>query len=632
MARRLIPAATCLALTMVLPWSALVPAQAGKARSTGGVKRTAQSAFRDRQIFKGRVSAAVTQGEKQLLAGQYDSAADTFRQALSRNAKDVPALCGLGFALGLQFKLDGADQQFDKALKINGNEPLAHVGKAFVKLNRLQSSSMTIIMQRTGILSAAESECRKALKSDPSMPEGLVVLGMVQKEQGRLSDAIANYSKAIDTDPAFAAAYTRRGLAQLDSGNTAAAEQDLKKAISLRSNNAAAHYGLGKTYLAQGQVDAALKELNTALAQNRNSAPIHVTMGDAYRRQGNNVAAIAEYKKAVGIKAENTDAYLRLSDIYEDRGDLEFALADVRSGLELNPGSVELHRRAGDVSLRLEKTDDAIKEYTVTLDLSPGDTAAVKGMTRAYVIKAQKEATGAFFLSNNFESAEQMIQQAIKLNPGDMELRLADAKFRAMSGRPVDIAAVGTPTNDAERIAYAEALLAQHKYQEATQQMATVINNSTEAKQTLAVADMALMIRDLDSAEAAYKKAVTISGAEARGRRGLDAVAKARDEAQKDLRFASDLAMKKELGSAVDQYRKAAYLNPRLADAHYGLAEALKKLFPKNPSALREAAQHYRAYISLDTDLSEKEKNKIERMAEKCVEKAYKIERKTGRG
>lgn len=600
-------------------------------KSRAAVKRTGTPAFRERQIFRIKVSNNVSRGEQQLLSGQYQQAADTFRQALNKNSKDVSALAGLGFALSLQFKLDGADEQFDKALKVSPKDSLSHVGKALTKLNRLQSSSMTIIKQRQNILASAENECRIALKNDPGMPEALTTLGMVQKEQGRLDDAVNSFSKAIDSDPQYGMAYTHRGIAELQMNNPVQAADDFKKAISLRSSNSTAHFGMGRALLAQGQVDAALKELNTALSLNRNSAPIHIALGDAYGQQGNTVAAVAQYQEAIRIKAENEDAYIKLADIRESRGDLEIALAELRSGATLNPGSAPLHRRIGDIALRLEKTDDAIREYNTDLSINPGDSDAVIGLTRAYVIKAQKDAQGAYFMSNNFEDAERQIQQAIKLNPNDLELRLADAKFRAMAGMPVNLEAVGTPTNDPERIAYAEAAMAQFKFQDAAAAMQAVINNTNNPKQLFAVADIALMTRDLDSAQAAYTKAGTLNDpdAAARSRRGLNNVATARESANKELRLASDLARKKQLGSAIDRYRDAAYQNPRLAPAHLGLAEALKKYFSNDPASLREAALHLRADVSLSPDMPPKQQEKLLKEADKLVAKAAKIEQKT---
>jgi len=596
--------------------------------SKSDVSQTTTPELRGTPIFKGQVTANDTAGEKALLSGDYAEATDNFRKALNKNSRDISARCGLGFALALQFKLDGAEQQFKQALALKSNEPLAHAGLAFVKLNRLQSSSMTIIKQKDAILTQAESECMTALRTEPNLPIGLIVLGLVHKEQGKLDSAKENFSKAIDFDPKYASAYVNRGLIELKQGDTATAITDFQEAIRLRSINSTAHYALGKAYTKLGQLDKAYSELNTALSLKTNSAPAHIAMGDVYRLQGNSVAAIKEYKAAIAIKAESEEAYLRLADLYQGRGDLEMAAAQLRSGLELTPGNSDLHRRLGDISLSLERPNDALKEYTTVLNTAPGDVAAVNGMTRALTLKAQKEAQGAYFLSNNFESAETYIQRAIALNPNNLELRLADAKLRAMSGQSVDLSTVGTPTTDPERIAYAEAALAQFKFQDASQAMSTVIQNCNTANDTFAIADIAMLTRDLDSAATAYTKGGSFPGTEAasRSRRGLAAVAAARQKSKQELTLAKDLASKKQLASAIDRYRSAAYQNPRLADAHLGLAEALEKFDKKDSSALREAAQNYRAYIALQADLPEKEREKYTKRAEKCIEVAYNID------
>lgn len=589
--------------------------------------RVATHTLRDR-LFKGKITADDAAAEKLLLNGKYAQAQDAFRQAINKNSRDTAALTGMGLALALQFKLDAADEKFAQALKVNSKTPLAHVGQGMVKLYRLQSSNMSVLNQRQASLNSAEASCRTAIKMDPDTAEAYIVLGLVQREQGKLDEAKSSLSKAISLDPQYGTAYVQRGLIELKTGETASALQDFSEAISLKSDNAAAHYGMGAAYLKQNMLDDARKSLNTAISLNKNSAPAHIAMGDVYRLQGNRVAAINEYQKAISIKAESEDAYLRMSDIREGRGDLELALADIRSGLALSPNSVDLHRRAADINLLLAKTDDSLKEYSIVLQLNPSDTAAVKGMTRALVLKAQKDADGAFFLSNNYESAEGLIQRAIQLNPNDMELRLADAKLRAMSGKTVDLSTVGTPTNDAERIAYAEACLAQFKYQEATNAMQTVIGNCQTEGQAFAVADMALMIRDLDTAASAYKRGASFNSqdGQARSNRGLNAVENARSKAKQELTMAKDLAKKKQYPSAIDKFRNAAYLNPRLSEAHLGLAETLEKLWKNQAPAMREAALHYRAYISLEPNLPEKQNEKIAKRAEKCDEIAYKIE------
>jgi len=460
------------------------------------------------------------------------------------------------------------------------------------------------------------------------MSEALLVQGLVQKEQGKFDAANASFTRSIASNPNFSAPYAHRGMISLVKNNPSAAISDFEEAIRIRSSNSTAHYGLGKAFLKLGQLDKAYTELNTAIALNRNSAPSHIAMGDVLQQQGNSVAAVKEFKAAIAIKAESEEAYLKLADVMQSRGDMEFAVADLRSGLEIKPNNIDLHRRLGDILLNSGKLDDAIKEYNTVLQMSPGDVASVDGMTQGLTLKAQKEASGAFFVSNNFEAAERTIQRAISMNPNNMQLRLADAKLRAISGKPIDLSTVGTPVNDPQRIAYAEACLAQFKFDDAKQSMATVIGNCQNAKDAFAVGDMALMIRDLDSAESAYNKAGSFGGADvtSRSQRGLAAVSSARTKAQQDLTMATDLAKKSQFASGLDKFRSAAYLNPRLSQAHLGLAQTLEKFEKKQSPALREASLHFKAYLALEPGLPEKEREKISKRADKCLEIAYKID------
>jgi tetratricopeptide (TPR) repeat protein len=408
----------------------------------------------------------------------------------------------------------------------------------------------------------------------------------------------------------------------------AEAESSFKQAAQYNSGNSTAHYGLGKVYLKQGNVDAAIKELNTALYQNPNSYPAHQAMGECYQAQGNNNAAIAEYHKSTLMKPENPEVYLHISDIRESRGDLELSISELRGASELMPDNPDIRQRIADESLKLEKLDDAIRDYEKIMQTNPGNAQAAKGLTRAYFLKSEKDTGGAFFGSNDFEAAKEQLKKAISLNPNDMELRLADAKLRTMSGETVDLNSIGAPKTDGERVAYAEALLAQNKFKESQDQMNQAIASAPDAKQTFAVADLALMIKDLDSAESAYRKASTTPGGEERAKRGMDQVKKARETARQDLTLAADLARKKQLASAIDKYHAAIYDNPRNAEARMGIADTLERLNPIASRDLREAVVQLKAYISLTPNVPPKELEKLNKRIAKDEERAFKIDEK----
>lgn len=581
-----------------------------------------------RHFYRGTISQNVAAADRLMTKGKYDQAANFYKAALKKNPNDVNAHIGYGMALTKQFKLDAADENFDKALKRDANNPGAHAGKALAMLARLQSSSNTIRKSKDATLQQAESEAQKALDSDLQIPESHYAMAMVLKEQGRLGEAAVEMKKAIQMDPKYSDGYTGLGLINIAQGNLGGAISQFKQSIRLNSGDWTAHYGMGQALLNQGQVDAALKELNIAQYQFPNSWPVRLALGKAYETQGNTVAAVREYQESIRIKPENSAAYLGIANIREARGDIEHSIAELRSGLELMPDNEDLHVRVADESLRVEKIDDAIKEYETVLGKNPGNARAADGLTTAYYMKAQKETTGGYFGDNDYDHALQMIDKAIQMNPNDIKLRLAQAKLRALSGEPVDLRNVGEPKSDGDRLSYAQALIAQNKFAEADQQMATVIAHAANAKQAFAVGDMALLIHDLNNAEAAYKKAASYPNTSERVRRGLANIAKQREVARKNLTLAGDLSRKHMTGSAIDTYHDAVFANPKSADARLGLAKALEAASKPTAVQLRETAFQYRAYVALSPQLTQKEQQKFLAKADKIDVKAGKKEQK----
>jgi tetratricopeptide (TPR) repeat protein len=580
------------------------------------------------KVYKIQIEREVIMADDLMLKGRYADAADLYHQVAQKNPKSVPALVGYGMALAKQFKLDAATESFDKALALQPRNAMAHSGKAMVMFNRLQSSSGTVLKNRDNMLRDAEAECRSGLAIDPGMPEAHFTLGMILKDEGKLDDAVNEFNEAVKLDPQYSEAYSGLGVAKLQQGDNAAAAAAFKQAIALNSGNSTAHYGLGTALERQGQYDDAIKELNTSLYQFPNSAPAHLSLAQAYNGQGNTVGAVQQFQESIRIKPENPQAYLGIADIREQRGDVELAISEARSGLELMPNNLDLRQRVADDSLRLEKLDDAMKEYQGILAANPGNAQAAKGLTRAYYMKANKEATGAFMTSNDFDAARGMIDQAVKMNPNDMELRLAQAKVRAMSGEEIDLKSIGTPTNDGERLAYAEALLAENKFKDADAQMNQVISNAQDAKQLFAVADMALMDKDIPSAQVAYKKAASMPGGQERAQRGLDQCKKAEEEARQNLTLADDLAKRKQLGSAIDRFHQSISENPKVADTRLGIAQALEMDKPPKSTELRESIVQYKAYLDLSPNLPPKELEKINKKITTLGERANKLEQK----
>jgi Tfp pilus assembly protein PilF len=124
-----------------------------------------------RTSLHGRVSREVVQADELMKNDKFDQAENLYHDALNRNKNDISARVGLGMAYAKTFKLDRADEELDKALKLDPQNPIAHCGKAMVIVNRLQSSSTAWSKNKAALLAQAQAECNRALQYDAKSPE-----------------------------------------------------------------------------------------------------------------------------------------------------------------------------------------------------------------------------------------------------------------------------------------------------------------------------------------------------------------------------------------------------------------------------------------------------------------------------
>ena len=189
----------------------------GSFKSANAIEKAKKTIFIAAALRKGdnkakpalkiKIDNDVVMADDLMLKGKFGEAADAYHTATQKGkGKNIPATIGYGMALAKQFKLEAANEQFDKVLALDPRNAMAHSGKAIVMFNRLQSSSKTVIDQKSAILKGAEDECKKGLALDPGMPEAHYTMGMIEKEQGRLDEAESEFAEATKIDPQYAEA------------------------------------------------------------------------------------------------------------------------------------------------------------------------------------------------------------------------------------------------------------------------------------------------------------------------------------------------------------------------------------------------------------------------------------------
>jgi tetratricopeptide (TPR) repeat protein len=565
-----------------------------------------------------------------LQTGQYQAAESKYTAALKSRPGNTQARSSLSLAQAELYKLDAAEKNANQVLSKNPRNGMAHLAKGVVYRNRTASLDMTYRAQRDDMLSKSASELQQAIKYDPRSPEAHNQLGVTYRFMGRNSEAMAEFERALEMDPRFAEARLNQGIMRLSSNDVPGAKDAFNQAIKLNSKNYMAHYRLGEAYLQGGDPHAALQSLNTALSLDRTNASVMSKMADAYQAQGNTAAAVAYYRRSIQANPAFMPAYMSISDIFDNRGDGELAMSELRSALNVNPHFSAGRNRLGRLALTVDKPDQALQYYRESLKENPNDTDAISGISQALTVIAQKQANWSQTVGADSDvvNAEQSIQEALRMNPNDLRLHLANLRISQLAGKPatsdaeLNTLASLAPRNDAERMIQGEAFLSLGRYQDADQVFNGLMQQSAgDSDKLLVIGDTLKVNGDLTRARDAYKMALTADPSSLKAQRGLDRIDKAQAESQKTFRLAKALNNWRQKGSSVDFYEETLSQNPRQPDARLELS----KLYEKG-KLYDKAARSYQFYLGLRPDMPEKERQSYLKKIMKLQELAQKAD------
>ena len=565
-----------------------------------------------------------------LQTGQYQTAEGRYTAILKKNPHSASARASAAMAQAGLFKLDAAEKNANEVLAKNPRNAMAHLAKGVVYRNRTASLDMTYKSQRTELLNQSVSELKQAISYDPHSPEAHNQLGVTYRFMGRNSEAMTEFQKALELDPRNSEAVLNEGIMRLSSGDTAGAKAQFNRAISMNSKNYMAHYRLGEAYLQGGDAHQALNSLNTALSLDRGNAAIMAKMGDAYQAQGNSAAAIANYRKSIQANPSFMPAYMAVSNIFDQRGDGEAAMVELRSALNVNPHFEAGKTRLGHIALTVDKPDQALQYYKDALKDNPNDPDAINGMSQALTVVAQKQATWSQNMGSESDlvSAQQSIQEALRLNPNDLRLHLANLRIAQLSGQPAmsdaelnNIVSI-PPRNESEQMIQGEAYLSLGRYQDADRVFGDLIQrNGNNPDKLLTIGDTLKVNGNLAGAQQAYQTVLAADPGNLKAQRGLQRIEAAQAESQKTLRTAKALNTWRRTGkeSSIDFYEDTLSKNPRQPEPRLELS----KLYEKTKQ-YDKAARSYQYYLSLSPDLPEKDREhyqkKIARLQELAQE------------
>ncbi|MEW5820356.1 MAG: tetratricopeptide repeat protein [Cyanobacteriota bacterium] len=551
-------------------------------------------------------NVSISGAEKLLKDGNIDGALEVYKSILDSDPGSLPARIGIASVYSQLFKIKAAQREFLNVIREDPNNSQAHNGMGMTYYRMTTSSNMDIREKIGSLYRRAADEFEKAIACDPTNDEAIANLGMIYQHQGRFQDAESHYRKALELNPLNPNANYRLGTILYENGDVDSAISYYQEALKVDSKNSSAHFHLGEALIAKGRYSEAIESLQTSLYLNPNSAPVQEKLGEAYKHQGNETAAIEAFKKSIAIKPEDTLPYLLLSSVYEDRGDDELAIAELKSALKNNPDFSEAKLKIADMSLKLNKVDQSVEFYKKTLIDDPGNPNAEKGLSKAYFRKVQSDvASGIIASPSRLLEAEKYVDKAISNNPEDLELYYAKFKLEKMSNKPeptqeeLQQMSQMMPTNIPEALNKSYALFKLKEFQQADQNFRGVLNQVTDLKDKLMIAETLIEYNNYNVAEEIFNSVLAEDHKNVQAQRGLENISKKREDAVESYRLGWDLYNKGQRNSALDQFRKAKAIDPTYEKSYYWAAETLKK-----DDKFAMAYDNYRIFLILTENIN----------------------------
>ncbi|MEI8388980.1 MAG: tetratricopeptide repeat protein [bacterium] len=578
------------------------------------------------ETYSANISRNYSKAENLIELGKYREAEAYITKLLAENANDIQAKTYLAEIHSAQYKLDGAEKEFNKILEKNPQNPMAHNGLGLVYYRRTTSSDMTFRGNMENYYNKALQEFSLAVKNDPNFYQAYDNTGKILFDAGRLNDAEKYFKKALEIRPDYSKGVENYGRVLFAKNQIDAAIDKYREAIRLNSKNSSAYCNLGEALIRKGNYSTAIKQLQTSLYLFPNSAPVHDLLGRAYELQGNEAAAISEYKKSFLIKPEYLPPYLRLADVYRNRGDDEIAISELRNALSVNPNFYEAKSKIADTSLNVGKTEQAIKYYKDLLSVPNYKVAALQGLSKAYFVRSKELNSDASIASElGYVDIEDSIKQAIQYDPNNLELYLALLRVARVSHNDNNSAMYmkniieNTQNSKINHIVKGEAYITCNDYSNAEREFLNALNQTNNKEDLLRLAQIYTMDRAYISAKNAVDKVLSMEPNNLKAGRILERIRRNEEQSLSRMKIAEAFYRDGQKKAAIEAYRDALALNVYLPEAHLGIAKAFEK-----EKYYYNAIDHYTAYVNLIdiSKIEDKEKytNKIEKLKIKVAE------------
>lgn len=524
------------------------------------------------------LSQSIAEADEYLIKNRFKEAEDAYR-ALLQSDDSGDSYAGLAVALAKQeipAKITEAERILRQAREKFPDNPNVIAAGGYVSY--VHSQTVASPAKRDLYLEAAETLCKRAIKSNADILIAQQTLGLVKVAQDDVDSAIEPLRKSVGlAENPINLTLLAQALLKLDPKDKEA-EQIITKVIHDKPDYPLAHMQKAIILNNQGKPEDAYMELHNIPADKRKDMPEWNTVkGDICKKQGDGPGALAAYREAIRLDPHMPDPYRHMAEYYAQRGDGEMAIAQMHDALEILPNDMQMRNDLAELALRQDKVDVAEQEFKTILITQPDDANALLGLTRVYNIKARKEGQVPAGMQKVVDQLREIIS----------EHNATTHSEKNVSGQVVKSSA--KEFKEKKALSEYETSLTEKHFKDAHRHFCEVVaEHKDEPYQLISLGEQAFNDGDLKSAEQAYSMAKEIPEVAPRAEQGMSRIVTQRNEAVRQTKLGD--ATWKLPAVAVDHYKQALIADPQYPDAYYGLFSMFTKGDNPDPEKAHENA------------------------------------------
>jgi len=263
---------------------------------------------------------------------------------------------------------------------------------------------------RSGNLSAAEKELRKAIALDSRNPEIYNLLGFICDQTHRPDQAIQNFQAALKLNPGFTPARNNLGSSYLRQQKPELALEEFRQTLVFRPDDVTANYNSGVIYLQQGQPSKATAYLEKAHSVSPDDPAVLFNLSRCYFGTNRNDDGVRTALEMLKGGENKPGVFFEVGTLFLQNGLYELAAEKLARARVLSPRDPRILVALAEASVRAGKMDmasDSIEGFIEAVrqgNHTGADTAAQFSAARV-VLSSLRQANPDSF-KTNYQLAE----------------------------------------------------------------------------------------------------------------------------------------------------------------------------------------------------------------------------------